>query len=94
MARFTLIFLMMCIFTNESIASCLPPDDPVLSGISKLVDRDPMLASQMADRFLASKQDLTAEAKGRLRALQAEGFGDGRKQRVRGGFPISGSRSR
>lgn len=46
-----------------------------------------MLASQMADRFLASKQDLTAEAKGRLRALQAEGFG--RRSQAAGARRIS-----
>lgn len=75
MRRFFLIAVISFIANSAVEASCLVPSGPLLSSISDLVGRDPELASQLAEDALVSKGGQTAETRGRLLALQAEGFG-------------------
>lgn len=75
MRRFFLIVVLSLVVNSAAEASCLVPSDPLLSSISDLVGRDPKLASQLAEDALVSKGGQTAETRGRLLALQAEGFG-------------------
>lgn len=75
MRRFFLIVVLSLVVNSVAEASCLVPSDPLLSSISDLVGRDPKLASQLAEDALVSKGGQTADTRGWLLALQAEGFG-------------------
>ncbi len=75
MLRAFLIPVFLLVVNSAVEASCLAPSGPLLSNVSGLVGKDPLLASQLAEDVLASRDDLTPETRGRLFALQAEGFG-------------------
>lgn len=75
MRRFLLIAIFLLVASSVVEASCLPPSDPLLSSISTLIGRDPAAAARSAEEVLRSRDDLLPETRGRLLALQAEGYG-------------------
>lgn len=56
-------------------ASCLAVSDPVLSPISEMLGRDPAAALRMAGAALTTRGNMLPETRGRLMAMQAEGYG-------------------
>ncbi|UDF33084.1 UNVERIFIED_ORG: diguanylate cyclase (plasmid) [Roseateles sp. XES5] len=72
------VFLAVLFFllpAAAALASCLPVADPLLLPISAMLGRDPAAASRMAGSALAGRGILPPEIRGRLLALQAEGYG-------------------